>query len=131
MKVSRSPTYVHGRLQLLNLVNETKQAFRTGKLRVSHAFEMARLTLKDQQRALRECFPEHRNTTAVLKDGRAEAVTVRELRAWIEREIHLDLANAPFDPQDAALLPSAGSCAKCPKRTGNNPLLFPETSLKK
>ena len=131
LKVSRSPAYVHGRLQLLSLVDEAKQAFRTGKLAVSHAFEMARLTPKDQQRALRECFPEHRNAAAILKDAKAEAVTVRELRAWIEREVHLDLANAPFDPQDTALLPSAGSCAKCPKRTGNNPLLFPETSLKK
>ncbi len=101
------------------------------KLTVSHAFEIARLQGKDQQRALRECFPEHRNAAAILKDGKAEAVTVRELRTWIEREVHLDLANAPFDPQDAALLPSAGSCAKCPKRTGNNPLLFPETNLKK
>jgi len=131
LKVSRSPAYVHGRLQLLNLVDEAQQAFRAGKLTVSHAFEMARLTPKDQQRALRECFPEHRNTAAILKDAKAEAVTVRELRAWIEREVHLDLANAPFDPQDAALLSSAGSCAKCPKRTGNNPLLFPETSLRK
>jgi ParB family transcriptional regulator, chromosome partitioning protein len=129
--VGRSPAYVNGRLQLLNLIDEAKQAFRAAKLTVSHAFEIARLQGKDQQRALRECFPEHRNAAAILKDGKAEAVTVRELRAWIEREVHLDLANAPFDPQDAALLPSAGPCAKCPKRTGNNPLLFPETNLRK
>ena len=56
---------------------------------------------------------------------------MRELRAWIEREIHLDLTNAPFDPQDETLLPSAGACARCPKRTGNDPLLFPEVNLKK
>jgi len=56
---------------------------------------------------------------------------VRELRAWIEREIHLDLANAPFDPQDETLLPKAGACTRCPKRTGNNSLLFPEANLKK
>jgi ParB family chromosome partitioning protein len=130
-KVGRSPAYVNGRLQLLNLIDEAKQAFRAAKLTVSHAFEIARLQAKDQQRALRECFPEHRSASAILKDRKAEAVTVRELRAWIEREVHLDLANAPFDPQDAALLPSAGSCAKCPKRTGNNPLLFPEANLKK
>jgi ParB family transcriptional regulator, chromosome partitioning protein len=72
-----------------------------------------------------------RSAAAVLKDRRAEAASVRELRAWIEREVHLDLSSAPFDPQDAALVPLAGSCAKCPKRTGNNPLLFPESSLKK
>lgn len=130
-KVGRSPTYVNGRLQLENLVDEAKRAFRAGKLTVSHAFEIARLQEQNQRRALRECFPEHRSVAAALKDGKAEAVTVRELRAWIEREVHLDLANAPFTPQDAHLLPSAGSCAKCPKRTGNNPLLFPETGLKK
>ncbi|MGH9829846.1 MAG: ParB/RepB/Spo0J family partition protein, partial [Blastocatellia bacterium] len=130
-KVGRSPAYVNGRLQLLSLVDEAKQAFRAAKLTVSHAFEIARLQPRDQRSALRECFPEHRNTAALLKDGKAEAVTVRELRSWIEREVHLDLANAPFDPQDAALIPSAGSCTKCPKRTGNNPLLFPEANLKK
>ena len=67
---------------------------------------------------------------AVLKDKKAEAVTVRSLREWIEREIHLDISNAPFDPQDETLLPTAGSCAACPKRTGNNPLLFPEVRQK-
>ena len=130
-KVARSPSYVSGRLQLENLVDEAKHAFRAGKLTVSHAFEIARLQGPNQQRALRECFPEHRSVAAALKDGRAEAVTVRELRAWIESEVHLDLANAPFNPQDADLLPSVGPCTKCPKRTGNNPLLFPEAGLKK
>lgn len=131
LKVSRSPAYVSGRLQLLKLTDEVKEAFRAGKLTVAHAFEIARLQASDQQKALAECFPEHRSAAAVLKDRRAEAASVRELRTWIEREVHLDLSAAPFDPQDAALVPSAGSCAKCPKRTGNNPLLFPEASLKK
>ena len=84
----------------------------------------------DQRRALQECFPQHRNAAAILKDKKAEATTVRELRAWIEREIHLDLTNAPFDPQDETLLPKAGACARCPKRTGSNPLLFPEVRQK-
>jgi len=61
-----------------------------------------------------------------LKDRKAEALTVRQLREWIEREIHLDLKNAPFDAENATLVPAAGACAACPKRTGNNPLLFPE-----
>ena len=130
LKVSRSPAYVHGRLQLLNLVDEAKEAFRTAKLTVSHAFEIARLTPKDQRRALQECFPHHPHTSAVLKDKKAEAVSVRELRAWIEREVHLDLMNAPFDTQDETLLPSAGACARCPKQTASNPLLFPEIPRK-
>jgi ParB family chromosome partitioning protein len=129
-KVGRSEKYVYARLRLLHLIEEAQQAFYIGKLTVAHAFEVARLQPNDQRRAIAECFPHHRSTAAVLKDKRAEAVTVRLLREWIEREIHLDLSNAPFDPQDEKLLPAAGSCAACPKRTGNNPLLFPEVRQK-
>jgi ParB family chromosome partitioning protein len=129
-KVGRSEAYVYARLRLLHLIPEARQAFYEAKLTVAHAFEMARLQPNDQQRALQECFPQHRSATAILKDRKAEAVTVRELRQWIEREIHLDLTNAPFDPQDETLLPSAGACARCPKRTGSNPLLFPEVRQK-
>jgi ParB family chromosome partitioning protein len=129
-KIGRSEKYVYARLRLTHLVDEVQQAFYAGKLTVAHAFEIARLQPSDQQRALAECFPLHRTAAALLKDKKAEAVTVRELREWIEREIHLDITSAPFDPQDEALLPAAGSCAACPKRTGNNPLLFPEIRQK-
>ena len=129
-KIGRSEKYVYARLRLTHLVDEIQRAFYVGKLTVAHAFEIARLQPDDQRRALTECFPEHRTTAAVLKDKKAEAVTVRSLREWIEREIHLDISNAPFDPQDGNLLPSAGSCAACPKLTGNNPLLFPEVRQK-
>jgi len=125
-KIGRSEKYVYARLRLLQLVDEVQQAFYTGKLTVAHAFEIARLTPDDQRRALGECFPHHRTTASLLKDKKAEAVTVRQLREWIEREVHLDLTNAPFDTEDEQLLPTAGSCLKCPKRTGSNPLLFPE-----
>jgi len=125
-KIGRSEKYVYARLRLNHLVNEVQEAFYAGKLTVAHAFEIARLQPGDQRRALAECFPQHRTTAAVLKDNKAEAVTVRLLREWIEREILLDISNAPFDADDTALLPTAGSCTACPKRTGNNPLLFPE-----
>jgi ParB family transcriptional regulator, chromosome partitioning protein len=125
-KVGKSQAYVYARLRLIQLIPDAKRAFYDAKLTVAHAFEIARLQPRDQTRALQECFPQHKNPLAILKDRKAEAVTVRELRQWIEREIHLDLTSAPFDPQDESLLPSAGACARCPKRTGNNPLLFPE-----
>jgi ParB family chromosome partitioning protein len=129
-KIGRSEKYVYARLRLTHLVDEVQQAFYAAKLTVAHAFEIARLQPIDQKRALAECFPLHRTAAAIAKDQKAEAVTVRELRGWIEQEIHLDISNAPFDPQDEALLPAAGSCAACPKRTGNNPLLFPEVRQK-
>ncbi len=90
------------------LVDEVQQAFYVGKLTVAYALEIARLQQNDRRRALQECFPTHRTAPAIAKDQKAEAVTVRELRGWIEREIHLDLTNAPFDPQEKSLRPSAG-----------------------
>ena len=129
-KIGRSEQYVYARLRLTHLIDEAQQAFYIGRLTVAHAFEIARLQPTDQQRALAECFPHHRTTAAILKDKKAEVVTVRSLREWIEREILFDISNAPFDAQDPTLLPAAGSCAACPKRTGNNRLLFPEVRQK-
>jgi len=129
-KIGRSEKYVYSRLRLMHLVEEIQQAFYSGKLSVAHAFEIARLEPEDQRRAFAECFPNHRTVAAAIKDKGSEATSVRQLRDWIAREIHLDLATAPFDRNDEQLVPSAGSCAKCPKRTGNNPLLFPEVRRK-
>jgi ParB family transcriptional regulator, chromosome partitioning protein len=125
-QLAKSPAYIRGRISLTELSPAAQTAFYEGKLTVAHALEIARLQPKDQERALIECFPGHRNSSSILKDRKAEALTVRQLRDWIEREIHLDLKHAPFDTEDANLLPAAGACSACPKRTGNNPLLFPE-----
>ena len=51
-------------------------------------------------------------------------IPVRELAAWIESNILLQLASVPFDQKDETLVPAAGSCVNCPKRTGFNKLLF-------
>ncbi len=125
-KVGKSAKYIYGRMKLVDLIPAVQTAFYEGRLTVAHALEIARLQPADQERALAECFPGHRSVKAILKDRKAEAASVRELREWIEREIHLDLKNAPFDAGDGKLLPTAGPCTTCPKRTGNNPLLFAE-----
>ncbi len=125
-KVAKSSAYVCGRLRLAELIPAVQTAFYENRLSVAHALEIARLQPKDQERALAECFPGYRSAASILKDRKAEATSVRQLREWIEREIRLDLKHAPFDTEDANLLPAAGACSACPKRTGNNPLLFPE-----
>jgi ParB family transcriptional regulator, chromosome partitioning protein len=125
-QVAKSPSYIKGRISLTELIPAAQTAFYESKLIVAHALEFARLQPVDQERALMECFPGHRNTASILKDRKAEALTVRQFRDWIEREVHLDLKSAPFDSNDANLMPRAGACSTCPKRTGNNPLLFPE-----
>jgi ParB family transcriptional regulator, chromosome partitioning protein len=127
LKVGRSASYVYGRLRLAELTPNVQAAFYAGKLTAGHAIEIARLQPKDQERALEECFPGHRTTKAILKDKDPRPINVRELRDWIQREIHLSLANAPFDVNDPNLLPAAGPCSTCPKRSGSNPLLFADS----
>jgi len=53
---------------------------------------------------------------------------VRHLQYWIEHNVLLLLKQAPFNKRDAQLLPAAGSCVDCPKRTGHNKLLFADVS---
>ena len=126
-KVGRSVSYIYQRLRLAELTPDVQTAFYAGKLTAGHAVEIARLQPKDQEQALQECFPGHRTTKAILKDKDPRPISVRELRDWIQREIHLSLANAPFDVNDANLVPAAGPCSTCPKRSGSNPLLFADS----
>lgn len=48
----------------------------------------------------------------------------------VTKNIYLDLQGAPFSKDDAALIPEAGPCTTCQKRTGFNPSLFPEVNQK-
>lgn len=127
VKVGRSVSYVYQRLRLAELTSNVQAAFYAGKLTAGHAVEIARLQPRDQERAFEECFPGHRTTKAVLRDKVPRPISVRELRDWIQREIHLSLANAPFDVNDPNLVPAAGPCSTCPKRSGSNPLLFADS----
>jgi ParB family chromosome partitioning protein len=46
------------------------------------------------------------------------------LSAWIESNLYLALAEAPFDREDSTLNGDAGACSTCPKRSGYNNSLF-------
>jgi ParB/RepB/Spo0J family partition protein len=51
--------------------------------------------------------------------------SVGDLRRAMARQL-LPLAPVKWDRDDATLVPTAGSCTACPKRTGANPALFEE-----
>lgn len=130
-KVGRSSSFVYQRLKLAELTPNVQKAFYEGKLTAGHAIEIARLQPKDQERALQECFPGHGTAAAILKDKDPRPISVRALRDWIQSEIHLSLANTPFDVNDAGLVPTAGPCSTCPKRSSANPLLFADSIPRK
>jgi len=114
--LGKSRSYVYTRTKLNDLCPEARRALTGGDLDASRALLISRIGHHDTQRqALKDALAGHY--------GRGP-MTYRELQKHIAEEYMLKLSGAPFDPADEALVPKAGSCAKCPKRTGNQPDLF-------
>ncbi|MFP5211702.1 MAG: chromosome partitioning protein ParB, partial [Acidobacteriota bacterium] len=86
-----------------------------------HALLLAKLQPEQQEQALAACYQEAYGNGSKSK---RILLPVRHLQQWIEYNILLELAAAPFSKEDAQLVPAAGSCLECPKRTGHNVLLF-------
>jgi ParB family chromosome partitioning protein len=120
-RVGKQPSFVASRLKLIDLVPAAVEAFYANEIGVGHALLLAKLPADMQQQALSACFKEVYNNGA--KPARI-LLPVRNLQFWIESNVLLVLKDASFDKRDAQLVPTAGSCADCPKRTGHNKLLF-------
>ena len=112
------------RLRLTELIPSIAEAFLADQIGVGHALEIAKLPQSEQQRAFDAAF---RTVWSGSKENRV-LLPVRELTAWIEQNILLSLDSVPFDKSDETLMPEAGSCTNCPKRTGYNTLLFGEAT---
>lgn len=116
--IGKSASYVYQRLKLLELSDPVKDALAAGEITAGHAIEMARLTPALQEQALE----------ATVRKGwqGTTTISVRDLRQWIRKNAHLSLEEAPWNKDDPDLVPEAGSCAACPKRTGNAAALWPD-----
>lgn len=113
----KSRSYVYGRLKLLQACLEIRKACLAGEIDAEVALLVARLrTLKLQEKALEYIRKEYR---AKLDDG--GKASFRTIRALLNEKFTLDLKSAMFDVDDEMLLPSAGYCGRCPKRSGNAP----------
>lgn len=116
-RIGRSVRYVYQRLQLLNLCQEAAEALRTGSIDPSKAREISYIPdPKLQQKAL---------AFALEKEWNQEPKhSTRELEQFVRTNIMLRMDRARFDTASEKLVPVAGSCTTCPKRTGANPDLF-------
>ena len=106
---------------MIELAPAAVEAFTKDEIGLGHALLLAKLQPEQQEEALTACWQE--SYTGGSKAKRI-LLPVRHLREWIEHNILLELATAPFSKQDTTLVPEAGSCVECPKRTGHNTLLF-------
>jgi ParB family chromosome partitioning protein len=123
-RLGKSPSYILQRIRLTELIPSIADAFLADQIGVGHALEIAKLPHAQQQTAFDAAF------RVVWNGGKESRVVLplRDFMAWIEQNILLSLDTVPFDKNDATLVLEAGSCAKCPKRTGFNTLLFGELS---
>jgi ParB family chromosome partitioning protein len=122
-KCGKSPAFVAGRLRLVELAPAVTEAFLKDEIGTGHALLLAKLQSAQQEQALTACFRED-----YVSGGKPRRILlpVRQLQEWIERHILLELDSSPFPKDDAELVPEAGACITCPKRTGFNTLLFAE-----
>ena len=120
-RTGKSPSYIAARLKLSELAPVVVEAFYKDEIGVGHALLVAKLPSAQQEQALSACFKEVYNGAS--KPVRI-LLPVRNLQFWIDNNILLVLKDAPFNKRDTQLVPAAGSCADCPKRTGHNKLLF-------
>src|ERR1700687_5050590 len=121
-KTGKAASFIAKRLKLLDLTPPAADAFTAGHIGVEHALLIAKLAPEMQEKALAHCFDGY----FAANDSERSLVPASRLQAWIEQNVYLSLKSVPFSKDDERLLPEAGSCANCPKRTGFNTLLFSE-----
>lgn len=120
-KVGRDRSYIYKRLQLAKLIEPLKGKFLDGEIQIAHALLLCRLSEPAQIEAAKQGLYESKWT-----GGRHErfVVNAQELAGWIRQNVYLDLKHAPWNKLDADLVPKAGACNVCPKRSGTSPQLF-------
>ncbi|MGZ9027354.1 MAG: ParB/RepB/Spo0J family partition protein [Telluria sp.] len=114
-EVKKSRAYIYGRLKLCALTTDVREQFLNDQIPASTALLIARIPVpKLQVQALNE----------IATPTYGEPMSYRGAVAHVQRRYMLNLAEAPFPINDAKLLAAAGSCSKCPKRTGNQPEIY-------
>lgn len=121
-RVGKSESHVYQRIRVSQkLVDAGKKAVASGKLQFSGAIVVTRLEdAAEQRQAVAEII---RN----VGDAGASADSAR----WVVGRFLRVLSNAPFDTGDAKLVPAAGACTACPKRSDKQAALFAEADDKK
>jgi len=128
-KTGKKPDYVYKRMTFSRLIPEVRDVFARNLITISHALEISRLPAEHQLTVFNDLLFEtdqqrDEATGQWVEVNTEECVSLNDLRNQIDRSIFVNLDNAPWDLADATLLPAAGSCNDCPKRSGTNPMLF-------
>jgi ParB/RepB/Spo0J family partition protein len=116
LKVGKSKSHIRRMITLAQLPKQLKAAVGDQSVKLSTALLFARI----RDRQMREEAVKHFFDKKSGDFNANHGAIAREL----VRALTLDLGQAPFDIKNPDLLPAAGSCTLCPKRSGNDPDLF-------
>lgn len=120
-KIGRSRAHVYARLKLLDLGADARAALSAGKIEASTALLVARIPdSKLQAKALKEILEGEYD----YQDSKRVPLSHRKALKLVQDKYMLKLSSATFTITCADLLPAAGACDVCPKRTGAAPDLF-------
>lgn len=115
-ELKKSRSYIYGRLKLCSLTKDLRDDFLDDKFSASIALLVARIPVPALQvKAIKEL---------TMPNWNGDVPSFREAKEILQSRYMLDLGHAIFDIKDSKLLAQAGSCIKCPKRTGNQPEIF-------
>ncbi len=117
-KTGKSASHVYARLALLQLIPSIAEAFSADRITASHANLLARLPQDVQAEAYEQCWRKD------WQDKEPHLLPAKQLSSWIQNNLYLALADAPFDREDPTLNPVAGACVTCSRRSGYNTSLF-------
>ena len=98
-KSGKSAAHVYARLSLLQLVPEVAEAFSKELITASHANLLARLPQEHQASAFAQCWRKD------WQDKEPHLLPAKHLGAWIQNNLYLSLADAPFSKEDPTLNP--------------------------
>lgn len=109
------------RLALRGLPKAAREMLRKGELELTVALAVARIPdPKLREKAATEVTRVERGYSDAAEANVEQRMSVTEALAYIRGRYMLRLADATFDRANAELVPGAGACGPCPKRTGGN-----------
>lgn len=119
-QIGKKPAHVAQRLRLNALIPEARKELETGQIYLGHALQIARLQPPEQKEALKHAKRQEWTSQGTV----SVPASVRVLELWIQDEVLMELKRAPWKLEDPELVPAAGACTTCPKRTGSQPALW-------
>lgn len=119
--LGRSESHIRETHSLCNLVPPAREAFKAERLTKGTALLIARMPVTIQPKALEALL-------SAQAKNQGHHLSFKAASELLQGRFMLRLKSAPFRIEADDLVPAAGACSACPKRTGANPDLFSDVA---